>query len=184
MAPMLSIPLCLASLVALFAAAVADARTRRIPNELVLVVLTFGMALRLASGAAMLWLSLLIAVALFVIGAWLTRHDVIGGGDAKMIAAVTVLVAPVLVPVLLLSIALAGGVLACLYLSAAWFARRSTPFLPAPAHAGGFDRFVRLEVARLRANEPMPYGVAIFGGTVTVIVTGLIACISATSCLL
>ena len=174
--------LCIAALAALLAAALADIRTRRIPNGLVLVVLTFAMALQLATGDALLWLSLLIAAAVFVAGAVLTRHGMIGGGDAKMIAAVTVLVPPALVPTLLLFIALAGGVLGCVYVSAAWLARRSPSLLPVPVHAGHFDRLIHREVARLRASEPMPYGVAIFAGTTILLVMGIFACMSATSC--
>lgn len=176
----------LAALVALFAAAVTDLKTRRIPNGLVLVVLALGMALQLLSGRATLWLSLLVAAALYVIGAWLTRLGVIGGGDTKMISAVSVVVPPALVPALLTCIALAGGGLSLFYLGAAWLARRNggAALAAGKPHPGAseFDHLVRIEVGRMLANEPMPYGVAIFAGTIGLILIGIFSCISATSC--
>lgn len=178
--------LLLAALVALFVAAVTDLKTRRIPNGLVLVVLALGLVIRLLSGEQTLWLSLLMGALVYVAGAVLTHYDVIGGGDTKMIAASTLLVPPLAVPALLICIALAGGLLSCFYLCAGWLVRRGgaaalAPGEPAPS-ATEFDHLVRLEVARMQANEPMPYGVAIFGGAVSLILIGVLSCISATSC--
>ena len=176
----------LAAFAALFAAAVTDLKARTIPNGLVLVVFALGMATRLLSGQQMLWLSLLIAAFVYVVGAVLTHYAVIGGGDTKMIGAVTMLVPPAVVPALLLCIALAGGLLSLFYLGAGWLVRRGggTAFAvdqPVPG-ASAFDHIVRLEVARMQANEPMPYGVAIFSGAVSLVFIGVLSCISATSC--
>ena len=176
----------LAAFVALFAAAVTDVKARTIPNGLVLVVFALGMAARLLSGGGTLWLSLPIAAIVYVAGAVLTHFEVIGGGDTKMIAAVTVLVPPAVVPALLICIALAGGLLSLFYLAAGWLVRRSGGAAvalgqPVPG-ASDFDQIVRLEVARMQANEPMPYGVAIFSGAGGLVLIGILSCISATSC--
>jgi prepilin peptidase CpaA len=174
------------ALAALFTAAVSDLKTRRIPNGLVLVVLSLGMVLQLVSGRGHLWISLLIAGGVFVIGALLTHADVIGGGDAKMIPAATVLLPPAAAPVLIICIALAGGVLSLFYLGATWLARRGggTALAAGQPHPGAsqFDHLVRIEVGRMLANEPMPYGVAIFGGVVSAILIGVVTCMSAISC--
>lgn len=176
----------LAVLATMFAAAVSDLKTRRIPNGLVLAVLALAMMLQLLSGRGTLWLSLLVAAAVFVVGAFLAHANVVGGGDIKLISAVTVLVPPPVVPALLICIALAGGVLSLFYLGATQLARRNGGAAlaagePLPG-ASEFDHLVRIEVGRMLANEPMPYGVAIFGGVVSLILIGVIRCISATSC--
>lgn len=182
----LPLVLWLAALGGLFAAAVTDLKTRRIPNGLVVLVLALAMTMQLSSGRGTLWLSLLVAGGVYVIGAILTQVNVLGGGDTKMIAAATVLVPPVLVPALLICIALAGGVLSLFYLGAGWLARRNGggALMAGAAHpaASEFDHLVRIEVGRMLANEPMPYGVAIFGGTVSLLLIGIFSCLSATSC--
>jgi prepilin peptidase CpaA len=175
-----------AALAALFAAAITDMKERRIPNKLVLVVLVLGVVLRLRSYDGTLWLSLLVTALVFAAGAWLASLEVIGGGDAKMIAAVTLLVPPAVVPILLVCIALAGGLLSGFYLGADWLVRRNggaqlAPGEPHP-NGGNFDHLVRIEAARMLANDPMPYGVAIFGGVASLILIGVFSCISATSC--
>ena len=176
----------LAALAALFASAVTDLKARRIPNGLVLLVLALAMALQLLSGRGTLWLSLLIAGLVFVVGAMLSRLNLLGGGDTKMISAVSVLVPPAVVPALLISIALAGGILSLFYLGAGWLVRRNggAALAAGAAHSGAsdFDRLVRIEVGRMRANEPLPYGVAIFGGTVSLLLIGILSCMSATYC--
>ena len=163
----------LAAFAVLFSAAVTDLRTREIPNGLVLVVLTLGMILQLLSGRGMLWLTLLIAGLIFVVGVGLARIHVIGGGDVKMIAALSVLFPAALVPALLLCIALAGGVLSLFYLGAAWLVqhRFAVPGEASPP-ANNFARIVQIEMGRMRANEPMPYGVAIFAGATSLILIG------------
>ena len=186
MASSFPLVLWLAALATLFAAATIDLKERRIPNGSVLVILVLGMSLRLFAERGSLWLSLLIAGLIFVVGAWLTQRDLIGGGDAKMLSAVTVLVPPMVVPGLLLCVAMAGGLLSIFYMSAGWLVRRNGGAMLSPAqpHPGAseFDHIVRIEVARMQTNEPMPYGVAIFGGVVGFLLIGIMTCISATRC--
>lgn len=151
----------------LLLAVVADVAGRIIPNRLVLVVAGCGVGLRLI-GAGPFWPSLVAAlIALAVIGT-LAARDLVGWGDAKMIAAVTFAVPVDRVIVLLLAIALAGGLLSGGYLAARTLLRRA-PWPPASAHpsddrAGWLTRLLCREAARIHANEPMPYAVAIAGG--------------------
>ena len=163
------------ALVALFIAAATDIRERRIPNALVLIVLAQGMALRIVEGGGTFWPSLLLALALLVIGAWLASHQVIGAGDAKMIAAVSMLIPATAVPGLLVCIALTGGVLSGIYLGIAWLLGRRgqvgvvqyQPHLSDGNVAPGAR-----QILSTTFNRSMPYGVAIFGGVVSFIIIG------------
>jgi len=109
--------------IALFAvAAVTDARERRIPNWLslglaALGLLRIGLALVAGSGALASALDLAAALAVFALAAGAFRFGVLGGGDAKLLAAGTLWFgAAALGPYLLITV-LAGGVLAVLYIA-------------------------------------------------------------------
>jgi prepilin peptidase CpaA len=150
----------------LVAAAGIDIMDRIIPNRLVVAVMIAGFALRLLTSPGTVWLSLAVyAVALGMLGV-LASWLLVGWGDVKLIAAVTLLAPPQSVVPLLLAITLAGGVLACVYLAARHVLRRSAsssgqqPAVPLIGLAGILDK----ERARILADEPMPYAVAILGG--------------------
>jgi prepilin peptidase CpaA len=104
-------------LACLSVAVATDLASRIIPNRLVLLVLCAGIALRLLSGPGSLWLGVLGPVAVLMTMALLASRDLVGWGDAKLIAAVSVAVPADRLPTLLLAIALAGGLLSCLYLA-------------------------------------------------------------------
>ena len=150
----------------LIAAALTDIADRLIPNRIVLVVMGVGLVLRSIDGPIFPLGSIAIwSVTLLALG-WLASRDVIGWGDAKMIPATTLLVSPHGVLRLLVSIAIAGGVLACGYLAARSILRahaRSMPRrpIPLPARLAGL---LEREGARILNGEPMPYAVAILGG--------------------
>lgn len=176
MSDMVATLLQIGGLLGLLAAAAVDVRSRILPNDLVIWVMAAGLASRGFAEGAGSWVSLMIAVGIFIPLRYLTIHDVIGGGDAKMITATTFLVAPSAVPQLLLAIALAGGVLAAAYLAGfrAFRARLArTDGLPraGPSEPAGL---IESELARIAAHEPMPYGLAILGGAVFVIIRGAI----------
>ena len=118
-------------LACLSVAVATDLASRIIPNRLVLLVLCGGIALRLLSGPGPLWPSLLGPVAVLVTMGLLASRDLVGWGDAKLITAVSVAVPADRLPTLLLAIALAGGLLSCLYLTARCVLRRG----PAAAYA-------------------------------------------------
>ena len=91
---------------------------------------------------------------------WL--RGVLGGGDVKLLAAVSLVVPAAAVPALLLAIVLAGGVLAAVHMV---LRGRLAP--PSPARpAGALRRILRCEGWRIRRGAPLPYGVAIAAGTV------------------
>jgi prepilin peptidase CpaA len=150
------------------AAAIWDLRRRRIPNELTFGGVALGLMLRapeglvpLGEGLLGVGLALAIAVPLFALGG-------LGGGDAKLLAAVGAFMGPSRLAGALLLIALVGGVLATL-----WAARRGV-VIPAmlntlsimKAWARGQRAPAHLTVASAGVVT-IPYGVAIaLGATV------------------
>ena len=113
----------LAGLAVLTASAGTDLKERRIPNELAAAVAAVGLVQGLALRPGQVWLSLLVAFVVFCGLGVLSHYRIIGGGDLKLISAVTLLVPPERVGQLLIEIALAGGVLACIYLLAGYALR-------------------------------------------------------------
>jgi Flp pilus assembly protein protease CpaA len=111
----------------------------------------------------------------------------IGGGDAKLIAASMLLLPPQHDAQLMLNIALVGGLLSCFYLLVRIVLRRTAIAQIGPPNGRATDPSIGCyggELARIHAGEPIPYAVAILGGTVYSILTEAISCIYATSCLL
>jgi prepilin peptidase CpaA len=143
--------LCLASL--------HDIAARTIPNALSLAIAALGLAAHLLAGDAPPALLAALGVLLLGILAW--RCGVMGGGDVKLLAACTLLAGPATAPDLLLAVALAGGVLALVYLGL-------RPLLAPPAArrpASLLARALRAEAWRIRRGGPLPYAVAIGLGT-------------------
>jgi Flp pilus assembly protein protease CpaA len=183
----ISATLLAAGLAGLAAASVTDIRERLIYNEIVVYVLAVGVALRLVSTPGSLWLSLAGALVLLVILGQFARFNVIGGGDAKLIAATMLLFPPQYDAELMTNIAVAGGVLSCVYLAARIALRRRIPVrtgLRGKAPADQFGGVLGSEFAKITAGEPMPYALAILAGTILSIGNEAVRCISATSCLL
>lgn len=159
------------ALASLALAAAIDMKTRTIPNGLVLVIMATGLAMRLLDSGLGALISVAIASAILVALAALARRDHIGGGDAKLIAATTLLVEPPQVLALITMIALAGGVLAILYsiraLALPYAKRRRTapgPYLGAPTHTPA-GRFITGSAKEITDSDQLPYGVAILAGT-------------------
>lgn len=145
-----------------------DLRDRIIPNALVLIVGAAGIAMHLFDQGWNVWYGLAATTAVYLGGAALSYWGYIGGGDAKLIVASTLLVPPEDVARLLLSIALAGGVLSCFYLAAKPLLARGK--LARIEDGTGMttgapiSNLMRSEANRILAGEPMPYALAIFGG--------------------
>jgi prepilin peptidase CpaA len=104
--------------------------------------------------------------------------DLLGWGDVKLIVAVTVVVPANRVIPLLVGIAMAGGLLSCLYLTVRFVLRRAARF---PGNAARrvaepdtwpLHSLVRREFSRIVHNEPMPYALAIVGGVAYGLATG------------
>jgi prepilin peptidase CpaA len=138
-----------------------DVALRRIPNEAVIAVAGIGAGLRGAEGAAPLLLSLLGAAAVFALLLLPYARGWLGGGDVKLLTAIAIAVPPLETTQLLGATALAGGVLALLYLAL----RRAPAPAPGPRRSIA-GRVLAIERARIRRGGPLPYGVAIAVGTV------------------
>ncbi len=176
----------LATLVVLAISAGMDVRDRRIPNELVAAVAAIGLAQGLISRPGALWLSVVFAAAAFLGLGILSHHRIIGGGDVKLLSAVTLLVPPARVGQLLIDVALAGGVLSLLYL-AAHFSLRTRSASPSGAAqvagpVSGLALALRKERVRIADGGPMPYALAIFGGVFVYAARELPPCYFALSC--
>jgi prepilin peptidase CpaA len=193
-----STTLLMAGLCGLVAASVSDIEERLIYNEIVIFVFAIGIALRLVSTPGLAGISLLVCVCLLIVLGQLARFGIIGGGDAKLIAATLLLLPPQRDAWLLAHIALAGGVLSCAYLAARIAMKKAIPVLTSPVLAGPvlagpvlagqitqtsrpLGVFGR-ERAKIAAGEPMPYALAILAGAAYSIASEATECISATSC--
>jgi prepilin peptidase CpaA len=146
------------ALAALGAAAARDIALRRIPNRIAATVALAGLARQAAIGAPAIALG--VAACVLVAATLLWLRGLLGGGDVKLLAAVSLLVPAAAVPALLLAVALAGGVLAGLHLVLR--TRVGAPSLARPA--GALRRVLRCEAWRIRRRAPLPYGVAIAAG--------------------
>ena len=131
----------------------------------------------------------LIVVVLVVIGLGVLAHfGMMGGGDVKLIGATTLLVPLDHVGQLLAFIAVAGGVLSCVYLvlrrsiRAGHLAKPPTPVEAAAATGREPGGLLPNECARIAAGDPMPYALAIVGGAVGTFAGELPQCLSANFC--
>jgi prepilin peptidase CpaA len=152
------------ALAGLLAAAVVDFRRRIIPNRIVLLIAACGIAVRLLSEPRTLVLSTFLAVATLLVLGVLARRELIGGGDAKLIAAVTLMVRPSEIAALLLVIALSGGLLSVVYMVTRYLVPASGASEPAPSFPEPHARTVGVAL-----RESIPYGVAVFAGTTCVV---------------
>jgi prepilin peptidase CpaA len=161
-----------AGLAGLVVASISDVKTRLIYDEIVAFVFGTGVVLRLMATPEFFWVSLLISAVLLVLLGQGARFNMIGGGDAKLIAATVWLFPPQHSVWLLAHIALAGGVLSCFYLLARAVLRRSNIIpagaeraFPAGAPYNASGNALINEFAKISAGEPMPYALAILAGT-------------------
>ncbi|MGO9545944.1 MAG: prepilin peptidase [Rhodomicrobium sp.] len=174
-----------ASLAALAGCAATDLRARIVPDEFAVLIAVCGLALGLRFEAGQVGISLLAAIGVFATLGVLAHYGFIGGGDVKLISAVTLLVPPDRVGLLLIEIALAGGVLSCLYLAAGALLRAMPRFRAELRKIGSksaFRKWVRREGTRVASGYPMPYALAVLGGVAVHIIRELPQCLSATSC--
>ncbi|HYU11295.1 MAG TPA: prepilin peptidase [Stellaceae bacterium] len=176
----------------LIVAAYGDICRRRIPNELVISIAILGLARMIIVGepGAALW-TLAAGAAVLFTGFLLFWRGLIGGGDAKLLAAVVLLVGYRELADLLLIMSLVGGLLALVVIAI----DRLGPWLPpvpvilsicgAPLRLAvsaeetleGLLQFIRPPAARrpavphsLPMRPSVPYGVAIAAAGVTVLV--------------
>ena len=176
----------LASLTLLAVSAMTDLKERLIRNQVVVAVAAIGVTLGLLTRPGALWLSLLAAASAFVALGVLSHYQIIGGGDLKLISAVTLLVPPDRIGQLLIDIALAGGVLGCVYLAAHYGLKglSATPVgARTLARSDTSDALtIKAERNRITALGPLPYGVAILFGVFAYATGEFLPCLSARSC--
>jgi prepilin peptidase CpaA len=151
----------LAGSAVLIAAALYDLGWRLIPNMLPLALAGAGLVLRLGEGGQAIVSAVLVAACATLLLAGFWWYGLIGGGDAKLAAAASLYVPPGAIAPFVLATALAGGVLALVFLAA-------RPLLPAriaPASRGApmLRRLARAEAWRMRRGI-LPYAVAIAAG--------------------
>lgn len=136
-----------------------DVRCRRIPNPLVLAITLLGLIrLGVAGDLPMALSTLAAAGAVFVVAFAMFWCGWLGGGDAKLLPAATILVGVHGLPVFLLLMSLAGAVLSIAVLSAAKFGGPFGCLLPSAA------------AAEIPARPTVPYGVAIALAGVAVLI--------------
>ena len=167
----------LVSLILLSVAAGTDLKDRRIPNEIVAAVAAIGLMQGLIARPGQVWLSLLVALVVFCGLGVLSRYRIIGGGDLKLISAVTLLVPPGRVGELLIEIALAGGVLSCIYLLVpnAQSGPATSSGVGEVAHpeAGSALR-IMMERVHIAGGGLLPYAVAVLGGALIYVTRELV----------
>ncbi len=146
------------AIVVFTAAAISDARTRRISNRLSAGLALLGLAritidLMNGAGAASAVADLAVAVVVFGLGAIAFRFRVLGGGDVKLLAASALWLGLGEIGAFLLATAFAGGLLAMIFLG--WQLLRPGP--------------------RLTSKPPsLPYAIAIAaGGIMTTAIASL-----------
>ncbi len=145
---------------ALAYAAAHDLAARTIPNMLSLGIGAAGLVE--ATRHQQLVPALGIAILVFFGGLCAWRASLLGGGDVKLLAAVSLWMRPDREPGLLLYISIAGGVLACIYLALGRVVR--PPSLPRPGDL--VRRVLRVECRRVHLRAPLPYAVAIAAASI------------------
>lgn len=152
----------------LYVAAI-DIATRLIHNEICLTLALLGIA-RQVAGPTHLIESLVAATALFVLLLVIYERGWIGGGDVKLLVALSIGLPALGILQLLTVTTLSGAVLALAHL----MMRRLPIPRPAPAGSSILRRVYAVERWRNVRQAPLPYGAAIAcGGIWTVLSQGL-----------
>lgn len=148
-------------IVLLSAAAISDIRRLTIPNSYCLGIVLCYPFFVLAPAQPVDWLGgLMVCGGLLVVGFVLFTTGRVGGGDAKLLAATSLWAGPGLLVEFILLTSLTGGAMAILlYVRHRWLRSPSLAALAATEASPDF------------AQQPMPYGVAIFAGGVYVAFT-------------
>ncbi len=154
------------SIALLLGAALHDAATRTIPNGIPAGLAAIGLIQRFYAGE--FFAGLAAAGVLMVLLGLLWLRGFVGGGDAKLIPAASLLLPSLNVPAYVLAVAIAGGVLALIY----WALSNVVPRPRAGQRTGFLARLAKAEMWRLHRRGPLPYAVAISAGALVMIGKG------------
>jgi prepilin peptidase CpaA len=154
----------------LLVASLHDIIARTVPNWTAVTLALLGLAQRAVAGG--IAGGLLAGFVVFALAAFCWRRGWLGGGDVKLLGAASLIVSPGHVPAFICAVALAGGVLALVYVIASRIVAARAP--QSPVHArfptmGMFRRAIRIERWRIRRGGPLPYACAIAAGFVVVV---------------
>ena len=111
-------------------------------------------------------LGVVIAALLLIVLTMLWLGGFIGGGDVKLISALSMVMPPAGVPMFVLFVAIAGGILALIYLSLSFVVGRPRP----GPRCGLLRRLIKAEAWRMHRRGPLPYAVAITAGALPILV--------------
>ena len=129
------------------AAAISDIRHLRIPN-LIPLLLVAGFVLQAAFGGVQGMTGHLVAMLIvLVLLVPLFAMNALGGGDVKLLAAAALWLGLADLPLLLVGVALLGGIFTAIWLPLRWVVSRALPHQPLPAS--------------LQLKAALPYGVPI-----------------------
>jgi prepilin peptidase CpaA len=161
--PLLSLAITVVCFLLIVASSLHDIAARTIPNALSVAIALLGAVARLLHGE--IASGMIAALLLFGVAVFCWRRGWLGGGDVKLLGAAALALPPASVLTFVAAVAIAGGLLAMVYLAA-------RPFMPVPAPlrpVGLLARALRVECWRIRRSGPLPYACAIAAGFVFVV---------------
>ena len=143
-------------------AAWRDIATRTIPDTVSIILIVIGCGTRLIQGWEPFWVSLLVALAVFVVLLPFCSRGVLGGADLKLLAALATGLSPQTSLHLLADVTIVGGALALLYIALnKLLSALGTRAQPRGRASSLLPRIVNVEFWRIRRRSPLPYGIAI-----------------------
>ena len=157
-----------AMLLLLLAAACFDLAYRTIPDWVCGALAAVGLASRVAVGLGAVAISAATAAAVFAALAFAHARAVLGGGDIKLLSAISLGLSALGTYHLLMGTSLAGGFIAVLYLALRWLPRPQA----CPPGRSHLRRLWIVERWRWGRKNCLPYGVAIAAGGVWALLSG------------
>lgn len=139
-----------------------DIATRTIPDAFGVLLVVIGGVARTLEGSVAIFLSLGSALALFVLLMVAYWRRAIGGGDVKIMTAFSVGLSPIASYHFVVATAVAGGILATVYLALSYVPGRMCRI----ERRSLLGRIFNIEAWRIRRRKPLPYGLAIAAGGV------------------
>lgn len=157
---------CTVAVPLLWFAAARDIATRLIPDFVSIFIAGVGLVARLTLGWTEAAASFVVAIGVFAMLLILTMRGVLGGGDVKLVAAMSAGLPPIEAWNFVFATVLCGGVLGIAYI----LGRQLVPEAALAPGGSTFRRVLAVEARRIRRRGPLPYAVAIaLGGSITLL---------------